>query len=131
MDDAVKLAACPFCGRHTAHVVMPYEGIYSVQCDPGCASRGAITSNSDAAITAWNTRAPSPSEAALKAEVERQREALTDIEETCRGIMPIHRDMDHLLTIVVDIHQAEWTRLFIIYATARAALMQGKNSDGK
>jgi hypothetical protein len=48
-------------------------------------------------------------------------EALAGIEQCALGIMPIHRDMDHLREIIISLNDARWTRLYAILGTAHDA----------
>lgn len=68
--------------------------------------------------------------AALTDEVARLKEALERIQDCAHGVMPIHRDMDHLRQIVLNADDARWTRLYAILAETRAALQPGE-SEGE
>lgn len=62
----------------------------------------------------------------LLAEKKVMEEALENVRECSQGIMPIHENMDDLRDTIIRLKDARWTRLFAIYAEARAALPGGK-----
>lgn len=61
-----ELKGCPFCGgeawlfTHSS----AYTDEYSIRCEQGCCEVG--DEDKSAAITAWNTRPPSPEETRLR-----------------------------------------------------------------
>ena len=50
-----------------------------------------------------------------------------------QGIMPIHEneDMEALKDTIIKLEDARWTRLFAIYAEARAALAEEGERDDR
>ena len=79
-----ELKPCPFCRALEPQKIMfcddLYGWIYRVQC-VNCKAMVESLADMEKAIQQWNTR---PAEDALKAEVERLKEALQDIADECQ-----------------------------------------------
>lgn len=83
IDEADKLAPCPFCGSDAAWVASANEAAtaFWVKCDD-CGSTGRWERSTDEAIAAWNTRPPEAAAQALRERgwtvVEPQGETLAE-----------------------------------------------------
>ncbi len=58
----------------------------------------------------------------LQEENEKLRKALGSIYDCAQGIMPIYKNDEDLRQKIIGLQDAKWTRLFAIYAEAKAAL---------
>ena len=70
MTDANTLTPCPFCGERAETYFIPERHSYQIECSDvfGCTAR--VTRDSEeAAIEAWNLRAPAPAPAPTDADI--------------------------------------------------------------
>jgi|ERR1700733_7317414 len=88
MVDEPELSDCPFCGKK-AGLLRVSDNVFRVYCvDIRCSAK-QIGSTRDAAITAWNRRAPNPHAALLERMVEALRQADSDFLDCGRQFMSL------------------------------------------